>query len=140
MAVREIDLAGEQGRVEGVGPRAVDDDVPAPAVEDVAVRVGEVVGDVHLELLGARLVAEDAGVAQCSHRRPGRLHRGVVEGPLLEVEVAARAEDEAVGGVVRVGRVEAVEHPHARCRRVVAVGVLEDTSRPAPGHTITPLL
>ena len=39
--LREIELAGEQRGVIRHGPRAVDDDVLAPAVEDVAVRVGE---------------------------------------------------------------------------------------------------
>ena len=55
-----VEVAGEQRAVIRLGAGAVDDDVLAPAVEDVAVRVGEAVGDVDLELLRARLVAEDA--------------------------------------------------------------------------------
>ena len=63
--VRIVDLAGEGG-AEVVGPaRGVGHEVLAPAVDVVAPRVGEAVGDLDLELLRPRLVAEDA-------RRPSR--------------------------------------------------------------------
>ena len=64
MALRVIDLAGKQGRVVRDGAGAVDHDVLAPAVKDVAVRVGEAVGHVGVELLGARLVAVDPAVGE----------------------------------------------------------------------------
>ena len=122
----KVEVAGEQRAVIRVGAGAVDDDVLAPAVEDVAVRVGEAVGDVDVELLGARLVAEDAGVGVAHRRAVGRLDLRVMERAFLEVERAARVEDEAVGRVVRVGRVEAVEHADAEVGLAVAVGVLEE--------------
>ncbi len=39
--LRILQVAGEEGGVVGLGAGAVDDDVLAPAVEDVAVRIGE---------------------------------------------------------------------------------------------------
>ena len=58
-----LEVAGERRRVVIHVARAVGHEVLAPAIEGVAVRVGEAVGDVDLELLRPRLVAEDARVA-----------------------------------------------------------------------------
>ena len=124
--VRKIDVAGEQGRVIGIRAGAVDDDVLPPVVEDVAVRIGEAVGDVDVELLRARLVAKHAGVGQPHRRAVGRLDLRVMERAFLEIEGTARVEREAVGRVVRVGRVEPAEHALAHVGLVVAVGVLEE--------------
>ena len=55
---RKIQMSREQRRMEWIGAGAVDDKILAPAVEDVAVRIGEVEGHVNVELLGARLIAE----------------------------------------------------------------------------------
>ena len=102
---RVVQVSGEQRGMVRLGARAIDDDVLAPAVEDVAVRVGEAEIHVHVELLRARLVAVDAGVGVAHRRAPGRLHLRVVERAFLEIDRAPRIEDEAVGGVVRVGGV-----------------------------------
>ena len=55
------------------------------------------IGDVDVELLGARLVAEDAGVGAALGRAVGRFDLRVMERPFLEVEGAAGIEHEAVG-------------------------------------------
>ena len=49
-----------------------------------------------------------------------------MERPFLKVERAARIEREAVGRVMRVGRVEAVQHPLLDVVVIVAVGVFEE--------------
>src|SRR5205823_4630144 len=59
---RVVHAAGEESAVVRLGAGAVVDEILAPAVPDVAVRVGERMADVDLELLRPRLVAEDAGV------------------------------------------------------------------------------
>ena len=119
-------MAREQSAVGGDGPGAVDHDVLAPAVEGVAVRVGEAERDVDVELLRLRLVAEDPRVRAADRRAVRRLDLGLVERPLLKIKGAAGVELEAVGGVVRVGRVEAGEDPLADVGLVVAVGVLQE--------------
>src|SRR5205823_1606921 len=84
--LRVLQVAGDQRRVIRVGAGAVVDVVLAPAAEDVAVRVGERVGDVDLALLRARLVAEGAGVGEPLWRAVGRLDLAVVEDALLPVD------------------------------------------------------
>src|SRR6185436_13525077 len=70
---RVFDVAGEEGGVVRLRAGAVGDDVLAPAVEDVAVRVGEPERDIGVELVSPRLVAEDAGVGDAHRRAVGRL-------------------------------------------------------------------
>src|SRR5262249_4594290 len=53
----KLHTAGEQRSVVWVGAGAVHDDVLTPVVERMAVRVGEWISNVHLELLGAGFVA-----------------------------------------------------------------------------------
>ena len=105
--------------------RAVGHEVLSPAVEGVAVGVGEAICDVDLELLRPRLVAEDARIGQPDRRAVWRLDLGVVERPFLKVDRPAGIEPEAVGRVVRVGRVEPADHPLADVGPIVAIGVLE---------------
>ena len=124
--VRVVDVAREQRAVGGDRAGAVDHDVLAPAVEGVAVGVGEAVGDVNLELLRLRLVAEDPRVRAADRRAVRRLDLGLVERSLLKIKGAAGVELEAVGGVVRVGRIEAGEDSLADVGLVVAVGVLQE--------------
>ena len=64
---------------------AVDDDVLAPAVEDVAVRVGEGDVDVDLEFLRPRLIAKNARVFVAHRRAVDVLHLRLVERPFLEI-------------------------------------------------------
>ena len=126
-------MAGEQRGVVRVGAGAVVDEVLAPAVEDVAVGVGEAVGDVALDLAGAGFEPPDAGVVVAMHAVVA-LDLRLVERALLEVERAVRGQDEAVGGVVRVGRVEPVQELLADVGLVVAVGVLEEQQVGGHGH------
>ena len=123
---RVIEVPGEERAVVRVGSRAVDDDIPAPFVEDVAMRVGEAEADVDARLLRPRVVAEDGAVGDALGRAVGRLELAVVEGAFLEVNRPARIGGEAVGRVVRVGRIEAVEDPLADIRLAVVVGVFEE--------------
>ena len=118
---RRVVLLGRERRpVVRLAAGRVEHDVPAPPVEHVAVRVGEVHRDVDLELLRSRLESEHAGVRLAHRRRPRRLDLRVVEHPFLEVERTAGIEGEAVDGVMRVGGVEAVQQVFLRrrpCRR-----------------------
>ena len=59
---RKIDAAGEQRPMKGLSAGAVVNDVLAPAVPYVAVRIGEAGRDIDVELLRPRFVAEDAAV------------------------------------------------------------------------------
>ena len=108
-----------------IGAGAVVHDVLAPAVEHVTMGVGEAVGDVRLKLERVRPEAPDAAVAK-PNRAGQRFGLGAVEGALLEVERSARIEREAVGRVVRIGRVDAAEHAAVHIGLVVAVGILEE--------------
>src|SRR5260370_434606 len=101
----EFEVAREEGPVIRIGAGAVVDEILAPVVPDVAVRVGEGGSDVGLELLGARLVAIDGTVGDTHGRAVSRLNLRVVERPFLKVERSAWIEREAVGGEVRVRRV-----------------------------------
>ncbi len=57
-----------------------------------------------------------------------------MEDPFLEIEPTTRIEHEAVGRVVRIGRVEAVQDAHAHVGLVVAVGVLQEDQIGRHGH------
>ena len=63
----------EQGGVVRVGAGAIVDEVLAPAIPDVAVRVGKAGGHVDVELLRARLVAKDGAVRHALRRTVGRI-------------------------------------------------------------------
>ncbi len=91
----------------------------------MSVRIGETVGHVGFEFLSARLVAINAGVGIAQHGRPRRFNGRVHERAFLEVERSARIEGEAVGGVMRVGRVDAVEDADSRVAMIAAGAVLE---------------
>ena len=123
---RVVLLRRQRGPVVRLAAGAVEDDVVAPVIEDVAVRVGEVHRDVGLELERPRLEAEHAAVGLAHRRPPRRLDLGVMEDAFLEVQRAAGIEREAVHRVVRVGRVQAAEDDLAGVGLVVAVGVLEE--------------
>src|SRR5262249_57270901 len=124
--LRMLQVAGEQSAVIRIGAGAVVDEILAPAVPNVAVRVGEAVGDVHVEFLTARLVAEDAAVDAAPRRAVGRLDLRMVESAFLEVQRAARIEGEAVGRVVRIGRVESAQDALAQLGLASAVPALAD--------------
>ena len=84
-------LAGERRAEVVVAVRRVGDEVLAPAIDDVSPGVGEAVGDEHAQLLGARLVAPDAGFLE-PHRAVGRLDLRVEERAFLEVQAAAGSQ------------------------------------------------
>ena len=125
LLARVVDVAGERVAEVVVAVGGVGDEVLAPPVDEVSPRVGERVGDEHVELLGARLVAEDAGVLEAD-RAVRRLDLRVQEHALLEVQAAARAPGEGVDGVVAVLGAEAVEDDRPLVGLAVAVGVLEE--------------
>ena len=125
LLVRVVDVAGERRAPVVVAVRGVGDEVLAPAVDDVAPGVGERIGDEDAQLLGARLVAEHAGVVD-ANRAVRRLDLRVEEGPFLEVERAVRAPREGVDRVVAVLGAEAVQDDPPHVGAVVAVGVLQE--------------
>lgn len=120
-----VDVAAERRREVGVVAGGVRDEVVAPVVEHLAVRVGEAVGDVGLQAAGAWIEPEDAGVI-VAERSPGGLDLGAVEDTVTQVNGAARVETHGVGGVVGVGRVESHQHPLLPVRLAVAVGVADE--------------
>ena len=126
----------------GHRPGAVDDDVVPPAIERVAVRIGERVGGVEPDLSRARLVAEHGAVGHAGGWTPGALRLRVVERALLKIEGTGRIEREAVGRVVRVRGVEAVDDAALHVGAIVAVGVLqvEDVRPLRDDHALPPEL
>jgi len=58
----KIEMAGKEGSVVRLGAGGVHHDVFTPAVPRMAVRIGEAVGDIGLELLRARLIAIHGGI------------------------------------------------------------------------------
>ena len=122
--------------------RSIDDDVLPPRIEGVSVRVGEAVGDVHVELLSSRFVAEDRAILYAARWSPRRFDLRLMERSLLEVDRAARIEHKTVRRVMRVGRVETVDEPLLHVVLVIAVGVLEEhKARPlSHQHASTPEL
>ena len=81
--------------------------------------------DEDAQLLGARLVAEHAGVVDAD-RAVRRLDLRVEEGAFLEVQRAVRAPREGVDRVVAVLGAEAVQDDAPLVGAVVAVGVLQE--------------
>ena len=120
MLLRVIEMPGEERAVIRIAPVPSYDKILPPMVPGVAVRIGEGIGHVGLELLSPRLVAIDAGIDVAERGGPRGLDLRVHEGSLLEIERPARIEREAVGRVMRVGRVDAVEDADARVARVAA--------------------
>ena len=104
--------------------RAVVGELVAPLVEDVAVGVGAD-GEVELDLERPRIEPMHAGRGG-THRPRRRLHRRDVEHAPRPVEPAVGADEHRVGGMVRVGAVEPLEHAELEVCLAVAVGVLEE--------------
>ena len=109
-----------------LGAGAVVNDVLAPAVPNVAVRIGEAGGNVDVEFLGARLVAEYRPIGAANRRAVRRLDLRMMECSFLKIEPAARIERETIRRMVRVGRVQARQHADAQVGLAVALGVLEE--------------
>src|SRR6478735_4374161 len=80
MLRRGVEVCREERTVVRIRTSAVDNDVAAPTVPGVAVRVGEAEVDVEFHSLGARLIAVDAGISITQRRSVGRFDLGVVEG------------------------------------------------------------
>ena len=142
MLVHPIESRREDRAPVGNGACAVDDDVIAPGIEGVAVRVGEAIGGVEAELPCPRLILEDRAVGDAHRGAPRRFPLGMVEGPFLEVDRPRRIERKAIGGVVGVGSVEAADDPRLDVVIVVAVGVLEikDVGALRDDHALPPEL
>src|SRR5262249_22043829 len=102
MLERVIQMAGEESAMIRVGPGAVVDDVLAPAVPDMAMRISERIGYIDIEFLRARLIAENAGIGAANRRTIGGLDLSTVKRAFLKVERSARIECKAVGSMMRV--------------------------------------
>ena len=124
--LREIEVAGNQRSVIRDRPRSVHDDVLSPAIKGVAVRIGERVRDVDVEFVRPRFIPVNARVGVPSRRPPGRFHLRVMKRPFLKIDCSAGIEHEAVGRVVRVGRVHPVDDALLHVVAVIAVRVLEE--------------
>src|SRR5205085_662581 len=72
------------------------------------------------------LVTKDAGVGTTHGRAVRRLDLGAVKRPFLEIERSARIELEAIGRMVRVGRVDAAQHADAKVGFSAPFSVLEE--------------
>src|SRR5439155_3002676 len=100
---RVIDMSRESRRVVIHVPRPVRDKILTPAIEDMAMRIGERIGDIHLELLSPRLIAIDPGVSATLRRSIGRFDLRAVKHAFLKIQRPARIEHKAVSGVMRDG-------------------------------------
>ena len=122
----EVLLGRERWPVVRLTAGRIEHDVPAPLVEDVAMRVREIEGHVGLEFPGSRLEPVDAAVVLARDRSPRRLDRCAVKDAFLKIQRAARIEGEAVDRVMGVGRVEAVQHELLGVVLVVSVRILQE--------------
>src|SRR4029079_8717495 len=103
---RVVHVPREQSPVIRYRSRAINHDVLSPLVEDVSVRVGKAERDIGVELLRSWLITIDAGAGITEHRGPGGLDLRLMKRPFLKIKRSARIEREAVGRMVRVGRIE----------------------------------
>ena len=125
MLVGVVDVAGESGAVVVRSARGIGHEVLAPRIDDMSPGVCETVRHEDVELPRARLPTEHAGVdaALWTERR---FDLRVMERSLFEIERAPLVVGEGADRVMRVGRVEAVEHEFTDVGLVVAVGVFEE--------------
>ena len=103
---RVIDMSRESRCVVIHVPRSVRDKILAPAIKHMTMRIGERIGDIHLELLSPRLIAIDAGVSAALRRSIGRFDLRAVKHAFLKIQRPARIEHKAVGRVMSVGRIQ----------------------------------
>ena len=120
-----IDVAGK-GCGEIIGAAGgVGDEVLAPAIPDMAPRIGEAIGDVDVEFLRLGLITENAAFSS-RLRAIRRLDLGVMEVPFIEVQVAARAPAEIVNRVMGVGTIESRENDLLEVGFACTLGILEE--------------
>ena len=93
----EIGFSRKAGPDVRLCTRAIHDKILAPAVENVAVRIGKIVCDVCFELMRARLISINGGVHVPRRRAVGRLDLRGMEDAFLKIEGATRIQHEAVG-------------------------------------------
>ena len=105
--------------------RAIGDKILPPAIEHVAVGIGESVRGIHVEFLRPRLIAEDAGVSATLRGQPGRFDLRMVKRALLKIERTARVQHKTVERMMRVGRVKAMQHTLAHVGHVVPIDVFQ---------------
>ena len=130
--VPELAHAGMLGRViEAAAERCIEvirvaggvrDDAVAPAIEHLAVRIGEAVRDVGLELASARLEAVDRRVV-VTQRTVRRLDLRAVKDAVAQVNCAARIKRQRVGSVMRIRGIKAHQYAFLPVAPTVTVGV-----------------
>src|SRR5258708_1127705 len=126
MLLRIVHPSREHPRLVRARAGAVDNDILAPPIKGVTVRIRKAERNVHLKLLSLRLVAEYSRI-RTTHRRPvRRLNLSMVERPLLKIKRAAGIERKAVRRVMCVGRIEPVNHTLADVCLVVAVYIFQE--------------
>ena len=124
--LRRVVDASAEGRAEvGVVAGGIGHEVVAPPIEDAAMGIGEAVGDVGLELRGERLVTEDGGVV-VADGTGGGLDLGAVEDTVAEINRTAGIKADGVGGVVRVGGVEAHQDALPGVSLAVAIRIADE--------------
>ena len=126
MLARVVDVAGKRRRIIIDVARAIGDQILAPAIEHMAVRIGERIGDVDFELLSPRLIAIDARVGAALGRTVGRFDLRAVKHAFLKIQRPARIEHKAVGGVMRVGRIQPAQHALTIVRPAIARSVFQE--------------
>ena len=123
--LRIVDIPGEGGAEVVGAARGVGHEILSPAVERLAPGIREAVRHEDVELLPPAVVAEDAGIG-APLRAADRLHRRLVKRPLLHEQPAGRIAREGADRVVRIGRIESVEHDLADVGLVVTVGIFQE--------------
>src|SRR5262249_41032912 len=78
-----VHVAGNRRAIVVRSARGVGHEVLPPAIKYLPPRIGEAVGDEHVELSGPRLIAKDAGV-RAPLGTPGRFDLRMVERPFVE--------------------------------------------------------
>ena len=123
--LRIVDVAREGGAEVVCAARGVGHEILPPAVERLAPGIREAVRHEDVKLLSLSVVAEDAGIG-APLRATDRLHRRLMKRALLHEQPAGRIAREGTDRVVRVCRIEPVEHDLAEISLVIAVGVFQE--------------
>src|SRR5215831_4688416 len=97
-----IYVAAERRSEVTVVPRAIGDDVVAPIIENAAVRICKIVGDVGFKAAGDGFEAINRGII-VAYGSGGSLDLCPMKYTVAEVDCSARLIAERIGGVVRVG-------------------------------------
>jgi len=137
--MREISHAREAGPDVRLGTRGIHDEIFTPTVEDMAVRVGKIIGDISFEFLAARFVAINRGIHISHWRTVRRFGLRRVENALLKIERPTRIQDKTVRGVMGIGRSDAAQNAFLEIGFAIAVSILHEHEVRGLGHNTPPL-